>query len=163
MSAPLDLHREIIRPEWIDYNGHLNLAYYVLVFDHATDRFFEHLGLGRAFRRRERTSTFAAEMHVTYLRELLQGDEVRVTTQLLDFDPKRIHFFHRMHHLKEDYLAATSELIGLYMDMRTRKVTTMPEEIQGALGALREEQGGLGRPAQQGRVIQMRSGTAGRG
>ena len=152
-AAPLDLHREIVRPEWIDYNGHFNLAYYVLVFDHATDRFFEHLGLGRSFRRRRQTSTFAAEIHVCYLRELMQGDEVRVTTQLLDYDSKRIHFFHRMHHAEAGYLAATNELIGLYMDMRTRKVTTMPDEIQNALRNLRQAHAALPPPEQQGRVI----------
>src|SRR5690606_38613125 len=96
-DAPLRLHREAIRPEWIDYNGHLNVAYYVLVFDHATDRFFDRLGLDAAWRAAENRSTFALEQHVMHLRELKLGDSVVVTTQLLDYDARRLHFFHAMY------------------------------------------------------------------
>jgi acyl-CoA thioester hydrolase len=151
-SALLQLHRDVVRPEWIDYNGHMNLAYYVLVFDYATDELLNYIGLTEAFRSAHEASTFSAEIHVNYLMELKVGDEVYVTTQLLGFDEKRIHYFHRMHH-RDGWPAATNELLSLYMDMKARKVAPMPEEIRQNLAALRERQSQLEKPEQAGRVI----------
>ena len=152
-DAPLVLHRDHVRPEWIDYNGHLNLAYYVLIFDYATDAFLEAAGITESFRERENASTFSAEIHVTYLRELHQGDPVRITTQLLDFDDKRIHYFHRMHHAQEGYLAATNELLSLYMDMGSRRVTRMPAAVVERLDLLMRQHAGLPWPEQAGHLI----------
>ena len=90
VSHPPELHREIVRPEWCDYNGHMNLAFYVLVFDHATDAFWNTLGIGLDYRDRTNNSTFGVESHITYDREVLEGDEVRCTTQLLGFDDTAI-------------------------------------------------------------------------
>jgi len=73
-AAPLRLWREAIRPEWIDYNGHMNVAYYTLVFDHGVDAFFDHVGLGRAYREAGTGTTFAVEQHITYNREVVAGD-----------------------------------------------------------------------------------------
>ena len=87
----LRLHEGEVRPEWIDFNGHMNLAYYVLAFDHATDRFLHHIGLGEKYFRQENRSVFVLETHVVYKQELKLGDRMRFTTQLLGFDAKRIH------------------------------------------------------------------------
>ncbi len=157
-ARPLHTHTGVVLPEWIDYNGHMNLCYYVLLFDSATDTFLEQLGMTPAFRARRGASTFAAEIHVHYLRELRVGDEVRITTQLLDYDAKRIHFFHRMYHRQLGYLAATNELMSLYVDMEARRVTAMPAPIQKKLQALARTQGKPRRPAQAGRVIGIRRG-----
>ena len=151
--APLELHRERIRPEWIDYNGHMNVAYYVLVFDHATDQFLDHAGMGEAFRRDHQASSFTAEMHVNYLREVKEGDEVSVSTILLGYDEKRIHYFHQMRHAEEGYLAATNELLGLYVDMNLRRVAPMPPEILDRLAALRQSHAALPVPEQVGSVM----------
>lgn len=151
-STLLQLHQDVIRPEWIDYNGHLNLAYYVLLFDYATDELLNYIGLTETYREQRQASTFSAEIHVNYLRELKLGDQVHITTQLLDFDEKRIHYFHRMHH-GQGWLAATNELLSLYMDMRLRKVAAMPEEILNNLEELRRQQERLPRPEQAGSVI----------
>jgi acyl-CoA thioester hydrolase len=151
--GPLILHRDQVRPEWIDYNGHLNLAYYVLIFDYATDAFLEVAGITESFRASENASTFSAEIHVNYLRELREGDPVRITTQLLNFDDKRIHYFHCMYHEEAGYLAATNELLSLYMDMGTRRVTCMPAQILKRLGQLKQQHALLTRPEQAGRVI----------
>ena len=145
-------------PQWIDYNGHMNLSYYVLLFDSATDAFLEYLGLTPTFRARRNASTFAAEIHVHYLRELRLGDAVRITTQLLDHDARRIHFFHRMYHRTRGYLAATNELMSLYVDMGTRRVTEMPVTIQRRIKALGRAQEHLPRPEQAGSVIGIRRG-----
>ena len=90
-GAPIDSHRETVRPEWIDYNGHMNVAYYVLAFDHATDVLFDALGLGESYREATDHSTFSLQIQVTYLRELQLDAPLRVTTQLVDHDAKRLH------------------------------------------------------------------------
>ena len=95
-EAPLVLHRESVRPEWIDYNGHMNVAFYVMAFDHATDVLFDVLGIGAEYCRRENCSVFAVEQHIAYKRELKQGENLIVSSQLLGFDDKRLHFFQRI-------------------------------------------------------------------
>lgn len=153
IAAPLEWRRQTILPQWIDYNGHLNLAYYVLIFDQASDHFLDHLGLDADFRAAAAASTFAAENHVCYLREVKESDPVRITTQLLGYDEKRFHFFHRMHHADEGCLAATSELLALYVDMKHRRVTSMPPAILERLAATRRSHAALPVPEQAGRVI----------
>lgn len=155
-AAPLALHRESVLPSWIDYNGHMNLAYYVLAFDHATDAMFDYLDLGIAYRDRTRNSMFALEAHVTYDRELKLGDDLRVTTQILDCDAKRIHYFHRMHHATEGYQAATNELISMHIDFATRRSTPMPAEQRARAEAVAAAHAALPRPTEVGRTIGIR-------
>jgi acyl-CoA thioester hydrolase len=153
--APLELHRESVRPEWIDYNGHMNVAYYVLVFDHATDAFLAYVGLDDAHREATGGSVFAADSHVTYIREVGEGDPLRIATRLLAFDPKRVHLFHEMYHAGEGYLAATSEWLILYVDLNTRRVGVMPDAVQERLAQVEASHGKLGWPEQAGRVIKV--------
>ena len=87
-----------VEPAWIDYNGHLNMAYYNVLFDRAVDEAFELLGCGLDYVKTRRHSCFTAEVHVRYLRELHVGDPVRVTFQLLDYDAKRMHYFEQLFH-----------------------------------------------------------------
>ncbi len=153
IEAPLLLHSESVQPEWIDYNGHMNLAYYVLIFDHATDAFLDYIGMTEQFREAHRSSTFAAEMHVTYEQEVKVDDVLSITTQLLGFDEKRIHYFHHMYHKAEGPLVATNELISLYMDMKERRVGVMPKGIQLKLGDIQSAHNVLPVPRQAGSVI----------
>src|SRR6202790_2444339 len=95
-------------PGWIDYNGHLNMAYYNVLFDRAVDEVYEVLGLGLDYVKTTQRSTFTAEVHVRYLRELLVDAPVRVTFRLLAFDLKRIHYFEELFHAEEGWLSATS-------------------------------------------------------
>lgn len=155
-TQPLATHTGTVLPEWIDYNGHMNLSYYVLLFDHATDAFLDRIGLTEDFRRRHDASTFSAEIHVNYLRELKVGNPLRITTQLLDHDGKRIHYFHRMYHAREGFLAATNELLSLYVDMGARRVVEMPPAIRRRLAALSRSHSRLARPGQAGSVIGIR-------
>ena len=90
-----------VEPAWIDYNGHLNMAYYNVLFDRAVDEAFELLGCGIDYVKRRRHSCFTAEVHVRYLRELNAGDPVQVTFQLLDYDAKRMHYFEQLFHADE--------------------------------------------------------------
>ena len=92
----LKAYKEPVHSEWVDYNGHMNVAYYMLVFDHASDAFLDQIGLDQAFRDLTNSSVFVVEAHISYEKEVMEGDPLIVTTQVLDFDAKRIHLFHRM-------------------------------------------------------------------
>ena len=153
ITAPLALHRETVRPEWIDYNGHMNVAYYVLAFDLATDAFFDFLGLDGAYRETTGNSTFAVEAHITYQRELAEGDPLRFATQMLGYDEKRLHFIHHMYHADQGYLAATSEWLSLHVDMTLRRVTPIPAPIRARFAEVMASHRGLAMPPEAGRVI----------
>ena len=152
-EAPISRWSEAVRPEWTDYNGHMNVAYFTLIFDHATDVFYPLIGLGRPYRERTGHSTFAVECHITYQREASTGDNVMVTTQLLGHDEKRIHYFHVMSHADEGYQMATLEQLAVHVDLGRRKVIPMPDEPQALLKAMAEAHADLPRPAQVGSVM----------
>lgn len=155
LAAPLALHNESVDPAWIDYNGHMNLAYYVLAFDHATDAFFDYIGLGVAYLEANNCSTFALESHVTYGREMKVGNPMRFETQLLDHDAKRLHYMHFMYHEEEGYLASTNELISLHVDMTQRRSAPMPQSVIERLDQVASVHSALPRPPQAGRVISL--------
>ena len=117
-----------VEPAWIDYNGHLNMAYYNVLFDRAVDEVFELLGCGADYVKKG-FSTFTAEVHVRYLRELHEGDPVRVTFQLLEYDHKRMHYFEQLFHAEEGWVSATSENMSLHVDMTAKKVAPFPPEV----------------------------------
>lgn len=163
IPMPFDRCRTEVRQDWIDYNGHMNVAYYVLAFDHGTDTFWDYLGIGEAYLKRTNNSTFALEAHVTYQGEVRLGDPLRITSQLLGFDAKRIHFFHRMYHAEEGYLAATMECVSLHVSLDTRRGAPFPEDRQAFLGKVKAAHDALGIPAEAGRAVglQRRPGNAG--
>ena len=94
MNAPLALYKERVRPEWVDYNQHMMDGYYAVVFSYATDAFLDYVGLDAAYRAQSGCSTYTAEGHLLFLRELKEGAPLRFTTQLLGYDAKRMHLFH---------------------------------------------------------------------
>ncbi len=158
MQAPYDGYRDVVRPEWIDHNGHMNMGYYVVVFDFATDAFFDFVGLTTAHREAEQITTFCLEAHVTYDREVGEGDPLRFTTQLLDFDAKRLHYIHQMYHAEEGYLASTNELISLHVSRKTRRGAEMAPSIQDRLAEIKAAHAVLPRPPQVGHVIGVKAG-----
>ncbi len=157
ITKPLEMHAEAVHPEWIDYNGHMNVAYYLLAFDHASDRLFDYLGIGQSYMTHQNCSIFTAEAHVTYDQEVRQGDPMRFTTQLLGCDRKRLHYFHKMYHATAGYLAATNELMVLHVDMETRRTAPFPEATRQLLDKLVAAHGQLPVPSQVGRVMGMKS------
>ena len=138
-SAPLKLWREVIQSEWTDYNQHMNVAYYTLVFDHAVDVFFSYVGLGKEYREATKGSTFAVEHHITYDREVVEGDEVYIESQLIGFDEKRLHHYHEMYNVNENYLASTCEFLSLHVDLSTRRVAPIPVEKLRLLSEVAKE------------------------
>lgn len=153
LAAPFDRYRATVRPEWIDENGHMNMGYYVVVFDKATDEWLDEIGLDAAFKETRDVTTFTVESHVTYQRELVEGDPLRFTTQLLGFDEKRIHYAHEMYHARDGFLAATNELMSLHVSNETRRSAPMAPEIQAHLAELWTVHQKLPIPTWVGRVI----------
>ena len=144
-----------VEPQWIDYNGHLNMAYYNVLFDRAVDEVYELLGIGAEYLKNHRHSTFTAEVHVRYVRELQEGDPVRVTFQLLDFDSKRFHYFEQLFHAIEGWISATSENMTLHVDMTAKKVAPFPPPILRTFARMKAAHSQLPRPEAVGRRISM--------
>ena len=154
-----DLHRETVQSDWIDYNGHMNVAYYVLAFDHAVDAFLDLLDMGEAYRRRTDFSTYVLEAHVNYLQEVKEGNPLKFSLRLLDHDPKRLHYFMEMHHADKGYLAATSEQLSLHVDLSGPRAAPMPQGVLERLGQIQSAHDALPRPERAGRVIGIRRKT----
>jgi len=142
-----------ILPEWTDRNGHMNVAYYVLAFDRATDALYDALGTGWDYVERERKSLFTLAMNVDYLREVFAGDFVRIGSRVLDHDYKRIHYFHEMIHADHGWLAATNELVALHVDMAPRKSVPFPDHVVARLAAMRSAHAAQPVPPQAGRKL----------
>jgi acyl-CoA thioester hydrolase len=155
IPAPFARYEGEVLPEWIDYNGHMNLAYYTVLFDFATDLLFDELGLGLDYRRVTRMGTFVAETHNLYERELLVGARVRVATQILGCDDKRLHLGHEMFALAGGHRVATQELMFLHVDLEARRVAPFPPALRQRVGAAAAAHALLPRPGWVGRRIAM--------
>lgn len=142
-----------IEPQWTDYNGHFNMAYYNVLFDRAGDEAFDAVGLGAAYVKRANCSFFTLEAHVTYLRELHAGDSVTIDVQFLDHDAKRIHYFEQMRHAAEGFIAATSELIIIHVDLTARRSAPFPPDVLANIKAMRDAHAALPVPPQVGHRI----------
>ena len=160
LPAPLERYEGEVLPEWIDYNGHMNLAYYTVLFDQATDLLFDELGLGLDYRRDTLLGTFVAETHNLYERELLVGARVRIATRILEADDKRLHLGHEMFAISGGYRTATQELLFLHVDLAARRVTSFPAELRQRIAAWAAAHAALPRPDWVGRHVAMRRPTA---
>lgn len=156
LGAPFDRHRATVKSEWIDLNGHMNVGYYVIAFDSATDTVSAQWGVDWPYVKHKLGMTFVLEGHVTYDREVKKGDPLQITTQVLDCDSKRVHMFHRMFHATEGWLAATNELMMMNIDYETRRSAAWPDESMRRLEAMAKAHRALPRPEQAGRVIGIR-------
>jgi acyl-CoA thioester hydrolase len=146
-----------IEPQWIDYNGHLNMAYYNVLFDRAVDELWLKLGIGPGYMKARNGSTFTAECHVRYIREIHLDDPAQVSILLVAADEKRLHTFKELRHATEGWLSATSENMTLHMDMIARKTAPFPPDIQTRVQALADIHRVVPRPEAIGRRIAMPS------
>ena len=126
-QAPLEFSDQHVLSEWIDFNGHMNVAFYVTL-----------------------------EMHINYIQELHLGDPIRLTCQLLDYDSKRIHYFFNMYHATENYLAATCEQLLLHVNLEERRSSPFPKTVLSKLETLMALHRQLPRPEQAGKPIGIR-------
>jgi acyl-CoA thioester hydrolase len=144
-----------VEPGWIDYNGHLNMAYYNVLFDRAVDEAYELLGIGAGYVERARRSLYTAEVHIRYLRELHAGDPVRVTFQLLGHDAKRLHYFEQLFHAADGWVSATSENMALHVALDTKKTAAFAAPVAARLAKMATSHALLPRPEAAGRRIAM--------
>src|SRR6266446_1146135 len=137
-----------IEPQWIDYNGHLNMAYYNVMFDRAIDELWLKLGIGPGYMK---------ECHVRYLREIHLGDPVRVSILLVAADEKRLHTFEELRHATEGWLSATSENMTIHIDMKARRTAPFPPDIRARVQAVMDSHAAVPRPEGTGRKVAMPS------
>lgn len=155
MSVPSPFVSRVmdVEKEWIDYNGHMNMAYYNVLFDRCSDGAFDLLGLGAEYARARKLTIYTAEVHVCYVRELHLGDKVSVSFQLLDHDDKRLRAYQEIRHAADGWLAATCETLSLHVDMAGPKVAPFPEDSLGRVKAMLAAHANLPMPARAGRSI----------
>ncbi len=146
-----------IEPQWIDYNGHLNMAYYNVMFDRAIDELWLELGIGPGYRKERNGSTFTAECHVRYLREIHLGDPVQISVLLVGADEKRLHTFEELRHAGEGWLSATSENMTIHIDMTARRTAPFPADISARIQAWAKAHACVPHPEGLGRKIAMSS------
>ena len=144
-----------IEPAWIDYNGHLNVAYYNVLFDRAIDEFYLPLGLGPDYLKATHHSTMVVESHVRYLREVHLDTPLRITAQLIGYDAKRFHVYQELLHAEEGWVSATCETMTVHVDMTAKKVAAFPETVLAALDRVRRAHAALPVPPAVGRRIAM--------
>ena len=122
---------QIIKKEWIDYNNHMNMAYYVLVFDDVWEIILKKFKMGEDSAKSTQMSTMVVETHTTYNSEVKLGDEVEINLTYFDHDKKRLHFKMEMIEKSSKKLSATLEMLSLYIDLKQRKVVEFePEKIE---------------------------------
>jgi len=147
----------IVLPEWIDYNGHMNLAYYVMAFDHGLDAFLDNaLGAGPSLSTSHNQGPFALQNHVHYLDELHEGEHFGCKYLLLDGDAKRLHVAGVMTRLAEDAPICVTEQVLINVDHATRRPVPYPSDIQDRIQDMLSAQADIPRPEQIGRPIGLR-------
>jgi acyl-CoA thioester hydrolase len=158
LPAPFVSRVMELEKDWIDYNGHLNMAYYNVLFDRCSDDAFELMGLGPNYAKERRLTIYTAEVHICYVQELHLGDNVTVTFQLLDHDEKRLRAYQEIRHV-DGWLAATSEQLSLHVDMAGPKVAPFPADIMAKVEEMRAAHAALPMPERAGRSIGIRRKT----
>lgn len=149
----LTTYRTPVQEDWVDYNGHLRDAFYLLIFSYATDALMERIGLDADSRGQSGNSLFTLEAHINYLHEVKLGTEVWVQTQIVGFDRKRLHVYHSLHRAGFDEALAASEQMLLHVDLAGPKSSPFAERSIELLQGLLAEQQDLPAPAFTGRVI----------
>ncbi len=145
-----------VKAEHIDANGHMNVGYYGVVFDKALDRPWNILGIYSQLSLQQGLSSFALESHFTYQRELKLGDPLSFELQMLDYDAKRVHYFLRMLHARERFLAATCEQISMCMNMNERRSTSWSAQALENIAELHAAHASRTKPTEVGSVIGIR-------
>ena len=119
---------QIIKKEWTDYNNHMNMAYYILVFDQIWEIILEKFKMGEQSAKSTKMSTMVVETHTTYNNEVKEGDEVDINLTFFDHDKKRLHFKMEMIEKSSKKLSATLEMLSLYIDLNKRRVAEFEDE-----------------------------------
>ena len=156
IDAPLCLHRPHVLWDWVDYNGHMSESCYLLVFGDNSDAFFRYIGIDESYRDQGGHSLYTAQTHIHYVKEVAQGEPLRLTLQLLDLDPRRIHMVHSMYHADSGDLLCTGEQMLVHVDMAKGRASAMPEFLYARLQAILQAHSTLPAPPQVGRPMGIR-------
>ncbi|RQT66469.1 thioesterase [Burkholderia cepacia] len=153
-DTPLTIYRDVVRPEWVDYNGHLRDAFYLLIFSFATDALLDRIGLDAAARRERGRSVYTLEAHVNYLHEIKEGTQVRVDARVLAHDAKRLHLYLELFADGHDDAVSASEQMLLHVDTRDgAKSAPFDDDVAARVAGLHALQRDCAAPAYAGRVI----------
>jgi acyl-CoA thioester hydrolase len=147
------IHR--VEEGWIDYNGHMNMGYYTVLLDRCADEAFAAMGFGPDYVAARGLTTYTAEFHIRYLREVKLGDRLFSTFYLLDHDAKRFHSFQELYH-EDGWLAATGEGLTLHVDLSGPRVVAMPGDIAARVAEMARAHADLPRPEGVGSRIGIR-------
>jgi acyl-CoA thioester hydrolase len=156
-KAPFIGHRGIVRPGWVDDNNHMNLAYYLVLFDGGSDALFEALGIGEAYRHEAGCTSFAAETHLVYEREMKLGDTAVIATTIIDVDETRLHLAHEMYREGEPGRVCLQEIMFLSVNLTTRRVAPWTPDALTRLQSALAAHNTLPRPTKLGRHIGIRN------
>lgn len=154
--APFHCPELTVLDDWIDYNGHMNVAWYVAAFDQGVDAMFDALGIGEDYVSERGLSCFTGEIRVGYISELKRGEAFNTTVQLLDWDSKRLHFFMTMISAEDGSVAATLEQLAIHVDMNERRSAPFPDDIAARIEQLMASHASLPRPEGLDRAIGIR-------
>lgn len=152
IPAPLSVHETRVRPEWLDYNGHMSESCYLLVFGDDSDAFFRYIGIDEGYRASGH-SLYTVETHIFNRREAGADDPLRLTLHLLAHDHKRLHVFHAMHHAETGELLATAEQMLLHVATGSGRTAPMPDHLHRRVAAIRAAHADLPVPGEVGHVI----------
>jgi len=155
-EAPLLFPEQRVVPEWVDFNGHMNVAYYMVAFDRCVDVLYNRLLVGPDFIEATGCSVFTLEAHISYLQEVIEGDPLRVTGRLVDFDGKRIHAYFEMFHGTDDHAVAAMEQLGIHVDLGERKPVDFSPQTLELLDAMMTAHRQLSEARYAGRVVGIR-------
>jgi acyl-CoA thioester hydrolase len=147
-AVPFTAYRHEVRPEWLDYNGHLNDASYAVVLTAAHELLLEHLGLSADYRQSHHASMFTVEMHLRYLAEVSAGQILTASTLLVEADRKRLRLHSELY--ADGELAATGECLYLHVDTTAGRTAPLPDDRQQRVDAMLAGHAGLPRPAHLG-------------
>jgi acyl-CoA thioester hydrolase len=153
IAAPFTGHRGEVLPGWADDNQHMNLAYYLVMFDAASDAIFEELRIGQDYRKIAGSTCFAAETHLVYEQEMKVGDIANIVTTIIDVDPKRLHLAHEMYRDGSASRACLQEIMFINVNLTTRRAAHWTDDAMMHLQAAYEAHKALKQPDKLGRAI----------
>ena len=151
-SAPHRSSPMAIEKQWIDYNGHFNMAYYGVLFDRAADQMFAELGLGPDYVKATNNSFFTLETHCSYLREVGPTDTVTIESQIIDHDHKRVHYAQQMR-LPDESVACILEVMVSHVSLDTHKTSNFPDDVKHRIDTMAASHKPLPVPVQVGHKI----------
>ena len=146
-------YRVTVGRDWLDYNEHMNVAFYLKAFDDAGEGLTVAIGMGADYTRETSNSWVALESHITFQNEALLGDALRIESRVLDFDDKKMHIYQEM--FRGDELLATHEQLGLHFSTEARRGSAFTPAVRANLERLHAAQAGLPRPAAVGRAVSL--------